>query len=160
MNQILADVRTGSFHSGPLRPGTQHTSTSLTDNQHNTFRWQQPRCVKVSDNLNQRGLSWKVNRAGLRVYHRLKSHRHRTLCTDIHTNRSWAEVVKFCTSEKDSNMPTVTSPFSGGVTQKSACYRASGAWHRKHMTIIRKCIGPLCCRKIEKGLGTSLLKNF
>ena len=98
--KILADVRTDSFHSGPLRPGTQHTSTPLTDNQHNMFRWQQPHRVKVSDDLNQRGLSWKVNRAGLRVYRRLKSHRHRTLRTDIHTNRSWAEVVKFCTSEK------------------------------------------------------------
>ena len=97
---------TDSFHSGPLRPGTQHTSTPLTDNHHNMFRWQQPRRVKVSDDLNQRGLSWKVNRAGLRVYRRLKSHRHRTLRTDIHTNRSWAELVKFCTSEKDSNMPT------------------------------------------------------
>ena len=32
-------------------------STPLTDNQH-MFRWQQPRRVKVSDDLNQRGLSW------------------------------------------------------------------------------------------------------
>ena len=55
--KILADVRTDSFYSGPLRPGTQHTSTPLTDNQHNMFRWQQLRRVKVSDDLNQRGLS-------------------------------------------------------------------------------------------------------
>ena len=61
--------------------------------------------------LEPKGLELKVNQAGRRVYRRLKSHRHRTLRTDIHTNRSWAEVVKFCTSEKDSNMPTVTSPF-------------------------------------------------
>ena len=61
--------------------------------------------------LEPKGLELKVNQAGRRVYRRLKSHRHRTLRTDIHTNRSWGEVVKFCTSEKDSNMPTVTSPF-------------------------------------------------
>ena len=112
--KILADIRTDSFHSGPLRPSTQHTSTPLTDNQHNMFRWQQPRRVKVSDDFNQRGLSrsWAVKR-GLGVYRRLKSHiaTAQDLHTDIHTDKSGAEVVKFCTSEKDSNIPTNTSPF-------------------------------------------------
>ena len=81
-DKILADVRTDRFHSEPLRPGNQHTSTPLTDNQLNMFRWQQRRRVEVSEGLSQRGLSWSVfnvNQAGLRVYcHLKKSHRHWT----------------------------------------------------------------------------------
>ena len=87
--KILADVRTGSFRSGPLCPANQHMYIYTIDRQpvqHVQMATTTPR--RQSEGLSlRRGSSWNVlnvNSAGLRVYRRLKkSHRYwKCTCTD------------------------------------------------------------------------------
>ena len=71
-SKLLADARTDNFHSGPLRPANQHTTTPLTD-QH-MFSWQRLRSVEVvkvltpkyfcSDHNFQKIMLWRTNFSG------------------------------------------------------------------------------------------------
>ena len=124
--KILADIRTDSFYSGPLRPDNQHTSTPFTDNQHNMLRWQRPRRVEVSEDLSQRGLSWWCSQRESGRTESLPSFERATDTwhTDRHTQgrTSWAEVVLHL--RKDSNNHVAIFPSQTLLVAKRPLNRA------------------------------------
>ena len=126
-SKILADVRTDSLHSGPLCPGNQHTSTYTP-----LTRQPAQHVQMATTTLRRQSLKACAKRAW--VERRATDIGH----TQGHTDskiKSWAEVVRFCTSEKtanshvaifmESSVPIACSPFSIDLEMSNKAHAVS-----------------------------------
>ena len=87
--KILADVRTDSFHSGPLCPGNQHTSDRQPA-QHVQMATTTPR--QSLRRLEPKGLELKCSQCKFRRTESLLSFEEpqtQDMCMDIHTDLVW-----------------------------------------------------------------------